>query len=56
MQGAVTKSGSGTWGLGRGCGTRGHGTRGYGTRGCGDVGLMRDEPQGHLHTRLITDI
>ena len=35
---AVTKSGTGTWRLGRGRGTPGRGTRGRGTRGRRDTG------------------
>ena len=38
---AVSKSGTGTWGRGRGTPGRGDsGTRGRGTRGCGDAEIL----------------
>ena len=45
---AVAKSGTGTWRVGRGCGTPERGTRGLETRARGDAGTLG---RGHAGTR-----
>ena len=59
IQPAVTKSGTGTWGLGRGTWDVGRWTRGRrdaGTRGRGDAETWGPGDVGHEHARGLEDV